>query len=572
MKLGLALSGGGFRASFFHIGVLAALAERGVLRHIEVISTVSGGSIIGALYYLHVRNLLEEKPDGDIRDEDYIEKVKMMERDFLAGVQTNIRMRTFLDVSKNMRMFRDDYSRSDRLAEIYEETFYRPVVGMDGPIEMRHLKIQPRLEDGSQDKGFHPGKGNEGRKAKVPILLINATSLNTGHNWRFEASRMGEPPRSGNKAWVADKNMRLCRPDSYDDVTPVQQDFPLGHAVAASACVPGLFHPLAVSDMYEKGIRVQLVDGGVHDNLGIEGLLDRNCTELIISDATGQMADEDDPPTSTFSIPGRTTDILMDRVREEQLLRVMEGGKKFALLHLLKDVPPDHACYITKNNQAADRTACPPPEVRGDTAEFGVNQKMQRLLAHVRTDLDSFTEVEAYSLMADGYRMTGFEATQVDFMGGRGDKKDWEFLRIEPWLRAEPKGSYLRQMEVAHERFFKVFRLWDPRAWAAGSALAAIGLFLVYLLYRFGFFSVTFTLGGLLLLAGLFAIGFASPALSRMFKVLRFLRNPSQIAVHFLTRTLGPIIASLFVRMHLQWFDRWFLDQGKIKKLGAPPE
>lgn len=49
-RLGLALSGGGFRASFFHIGVLARLAELDLLRPIEVISTVSGGSIIGALY------------------------------------------------------------------------------------------------------------------------------------------------------------------------------------------------------------------------------------------------------------------------------------------------------------------------------------------------------------------------------------------------------------------------------------------------------------------------------------------------------------------------------------------
>jgi predicted acylesterase/phospholipase RssA len=60
-KLGLALSGGGHRAAFFHIGVLAKLAELGLLRRIEVISTVSGGSIVGALYYLHVKNLLEDK-------------------------------------------------------------------------------------------------------------------------------------------------------------------------------------------------------------------------------------------------------------------------------------------------------------------------------------------------------------------------------------------------------------------------------------------------------------------------------------------------------------------------------
>ena len=51
-KTGLALSGGGLRASLFHIGVLGRLAELDLLRQVDVISTVSGGSIIGAYYYL----------------------------------------------------------------------------------------------------------------------------------------------------------------------------------------------------------------------------------------------------------------------------------------------------------------------------------------------------------------------------------------------------------------------------------------------------------------------------------------------------------------------------------------
>ena len=62
-KLGLALSGGGFRSAFYHIGVLAQMAMLELLRHVEVISAVSGGSIIGALYYLHVKKLLEDNVD-----------------------------------------------------------------------------------------------------------------------------------------------------------------------------------------------------------------------------------------------------------------------------------------------------------------------------------------------------------------------------------------------------------------------------------------------------------------------------------------------------------------------------
>ena len=57
-KVGLALSGGGFRASFYHLGVLARLAELNVLRHVEVLSCVSGGSIVGACYWLALRKRL----------------------------------------------------------------------------------------------------------------------------------------------------------------------------------------------------------------------------------------------------------------------------------------------------------------------------------------------------------------------------------------------------------------------------------------------------------------------------------------------------------------------------------
>ena len=45
-KLGLALAGGGFRASLFHLGVLRRMAELDLLRYVQVLSTVSGGSIV----------------------------------------------------------------------------------------------------------------------------------------------------------------------------------------------------------------------------------------------------------------------------------------------------------------------------------------------------------------------------------------------------------------------------------------------------------------------------------------------------------------------------------------------
>src|SRR5262245_40537882 len=92
-RVGLALACRGFGAGLYHIGVLAKLAEMDLLRKVEVLSCVSGGSIIGAHYYLEVRKLLSEKADQQITKEDYIEIIKRIESDFLAGVQTNIRTR-----------------------------------------------------------------------------------------------------------------------------------------------------------------------------------------------------------------------------------------------------------------------------------------------------------------------------------------------------------------------------------------------------------------------------------------------------------------------------------------------
>src|SRR5947207_13666465 len=49
-KIGLALSGGGSRAIAFHLGCLRALDDLDLLSRVDVLSTISGGSVIGAYY------------------------------------------------------------------------------------------------------------------------------------------------------------------------------------------------------------------------------------------------------------------------------------------------------------------------------------------------------------------------------------------------------------------------------------------------------------------------------------------------------------------------------------------
>ena len=52
-KIGLALSGGGFRATLYHLGLVRFLHDAGILPKVTHISAVSGGSIFAAHLALH---------------------------------------------------------------------------------------------------------------------------------------------------------------------------------------------------------------------------------------------------------------------------------------------------------------------------------------------------------------------------------------------------------------------------------------------------------------------------------------------------------------------------------------
>jgi NTE family protein len=568
MKVGLALSGGGFRAAFFHLGVLARMAELGLLRHVEVISTVSGGSIVGALYYVGLKRLLEAKADTDVSDGDYIGLVARLEPAFSAAVQKNIRMLTFVNPWKNLQMLLPNYSRSDRFGELLDTLLYRPALdpARRRMIEMRELKIHPL--GGPPD--FHPRRHNEARRARVPILLLNATTLNTGHKWRFEASTMGPPPRTSPAALEVDKNQRLLRPPSYADVTPRQQNVELGLAVAASACVPGIFHPLALSGLYDKSIRVQLVDGGVHDNQGIQGLLDERCTHLIVSDASGQMDNEPDPATGTLSVLVRSNDILMDRLREEQLFGLVGGGARpSALLHLRKGLAVESVAWIDQHGQPARAGNL----IQASTsASFGVDPEVQYLLSRIRTDLDSFTDTEAYSLMLDGYLMSGSVLGSHPGLSSLipadlPAQGRWRFLELQRQL-AHPTKPYLEHLSVGKEQLFKVFRL-SPTTTVI-TVLAA--LLVAWLLWRWQggrirvWWNTPLTVGQVAIAVGILALGFI-PWASRFLAWLRFLRSPAEYLLRLFIRGVVPALGGVFVWLYLQVFNRLFVWLGRVDRL-----
>ncbi len=211
-KVGLALSGGGFRASLYHIGVLAQLAELDMLRYVEVISCVSGGSILGTYYYLELRRLLQTKPDTEITREDYIQVVKNIESGFVAGVQRNILGRMFLEPGSNWKVLTSRSSTTtDRLADLYERELYARVQDEFAGSPQRYIQdLLVRPAGIADPAGFAPRYDNWHRIHKVPILVLNATALNTCHNWQFTATYVGEPRAAWNR--YQDRRKRPAAP------------------------------------------------------------------------------------------------------------------------------------------------------------------------------------------------------------------------------------------------------------------------------------------------------------------------------------------------------------------------
>ena len=403
-KVGLALSGGGFRASFYHLGVLARLAELNVLRHVDVLSCVSGGSIVGACYWLALRNRMLRP--GPLTHQDYVDLVqKVMDR-FLVGVEGNLRgavQPSTFQVFK--RLVLDDQKGAldpEQTAKALDELFYRPLM-TDAPGGCMHdLPFTPSDHDAgaANTPAFHPGRHNWLRANKVPALVLNATTVNTGHAWQFTPTWMGESPWAVHEA--ADCIPRL-EWSWYN--TGAGWKMNVARAVAASACVPGVFAPLSIDDAYD-GVKVQLVDGGVHDNQGTVSLLAMDCNVLLVSDACGQLLLENESALGVTGLLGyanRSMSTLMERVRLANFADLSarkRSGLLRGLMFLHMKAGLDASTIHLKFSQESY-------EVRREAlTPAGVRKDFQKALAELRTDLDVFSPDESDALMACGYQMT----------------------------------------------------------------------------------------------------------------------------------------------------------------------
>jgi len=565
-KFGLALSGGGFRASFFHIGVLAALADLDVLKHVEVLSCVSGGSVLGAHYYLEIRKLLQDKQDGDITRKMYIEVVERVASKFLEGVQKNIRTRVALNFLANLRMlFSPGYTRTNRLGELYEKHLYAHVqdreAGKVPPRKLRELTIRP-----SGDEDCLPKYDNWTREHKVPILILNATTLNTGHNWQFTATWMGEPPAQIETD--VDGNYRLRRMYIDDPSIGRHRDIRIGQAVAASSCVSGLFAPLELRGLYD-GKTVRLVDGGLHDNQGIYGLFDQNCSVIFASDASGQMEAVDEPGDDVFSVSFRSLSVSMARVRTAQYRELqsrLKSGRLTGLMfvHLKKGLSVDEVDWNNCKDVKPQKVEHESTTAKGGR-QFRILEKYQRLIANIRTDLDSFNKTEAFALMLSGYEMV--HAEFKDTIKGYptcDDRHNWEFLEVAPVLYGkapqEEQARVEKILSVARKRALKVWYLsptFQVLGTVIGLAVVIAACWLAYLWHEEPLLSPKGLVSGavgLVLVASLGSLG-----LGGILKIVRYRKTFQQVLVGGALCLFGSVLSAI----HVWIVDPFFLARGK---------
>lgn len=249
-RIGLALSGGGVRASTFHLGVLKRLAAENLLERVSVVSTVSGGSLVTAA-------VVAEAGMRWPSSKDFIEKVYPAIRSKLTS--------------------RDLFS--------LEAIGWRGLIEFNADLVRNRASVLATL--------LERNWGVSGTLADLPDSphwLINATCFETGKNWRFAKREMGD--------WSFGRHYA--------------PDVRLSVAAAASAAVPYVVGAMRLSlpgaGWWEtdpatgKQVRaraapssgVRLWDGGAYDNMGLEAVTKpgkglRHCNFLICSDASGPL-------------------------------------------------------------------------------------------------------------------------------------------------------------------------------------------------------------------------------------------------------------------------------------------
>ena len=360
-EIDLCLSGGGFRAALFHLGSIRRLNEFGLLANLNVISSVSGGSILNGLLASKWSEL-EIDASGVISNFD--EKIAAPMRKFCStDIRTPVLLGTRLNPFNWKKLASDYFSVSaGYLAE-----------RMDTLFQSRHLSNVPP-----------PGN-------RTPRFVFCATNVRTGACWHFHAGTQGR---------MGDFYTGYC------DSGWVK----IGAAVASSAAFPlgfsayqlkisdehsltridpwGKEQPISTKRQHEYQAEVSdihlLTDGGVYDNLGVEPVWKREA--LLVSDAGSPFASV--RANRQFVIPRllRALDISMAQVGALRKRWLVDQ-------------------FVTKHKRGALWQIDTILEDFGLPDSKGYSSAIRLLLQGVRTDLNQFSEGEIASLENHGYSL-----------------------------------------------------------------------------------------------------------------------------------------------------------------------
>jgi NTE family protein len=292
LKIALALSGGGFRASLFHLGALRRFNDAGLLSRLTAISSVSGGSITNGLLATKWHKLT---PDASGRFTNFAQEVEQPMRDFCGK---NLRNHPLLFGRFNPLKWKDlatrDYSVTNLLAERYDADLL-------GKAKMSLLR--------------------DIKSAGGPSFIFCATNMQTGVNWIFSDSRIGD----------------------YLAGYTFKDDMPLGIPVATSSAFPIAFPPLTVNltglpwrdgkmgpgpERDQIRAKAILSDGGVYDNMGLEPVW-KSSDFVFCSDAGAPFKNDPDLGGNMFTRLKRANDVI-DRqsraLRKRMLIDRFERG------------------------------------------------------------------------------------------------------------------------------------------------------------------------------------------------------------------------------------------------------
>ena len=265
LRLGLSLSGGGYRATAFHLGTLKKLQSMQLLDKVDVLSTISGGSIIGAYYCLN-------KDDFTKFENELYSKLQyknVIKRVFLSWTFIQLILFVLLFL---IPAFYFLFTNNPWIFLLFFILFFVLLF----LFQFNIFPVSDRIEK-IYDQFFFNNKTLQ-HLPERPFLVLGSTNLQTARAFSFSRSRM------------QDSTYEFMKPPIRFSI----EGFPISRAVMASSCVPFAFTPVKIDKKYFENtedynrVHPVLVDGGVYDNQGIHKIMQKGklaCHFVITSDA-----------------------------------------------------------------------------------------------------------------------------------------------------------------------------------------------------------------------------------------------------------------------------------------------